>query len=237
MSNKIFQGDDFFLILKKMFSNNKLSQQIITLNLDNYRIALLDNDYKKIINSAAIITIDGRGLKLLLKMKFNKNFPIVTGSNIFEYLLFIANINKLKIALIGSENKVLEDVVRILKVRYPNISTFTHAPKLYFENDNEENDLLIEALNNFGPHFLFVALGAPRQEKWIFSNSQKIKTQIAVGIGSVFDTYSGYKRRAPRFVQLVGLEWFWRLLLEPSRLFKRYIILDLPFFFRQLKKK
>jgi N-acetylglucosaminyldiphosphoundecaprenol N-acetyl-beta-D-mannosaminyltransferase len=93
---------------------------------------------------------------------------------------------------------------------------------------------LINELVNKNPDIVFVALGSPRQELWINKIKERVGSKLYMGVGAVFDFYTGKKKRAPILFQRIGFEWFWRLLNEPKRLITRYLCNDLPFFMRQL---
>jgi N-acetylglucosaminyldiphosphoundecaprenol N-acetyl-beta-D-mannosaminyltransferase len=97
-----------------------------------------------------------------------------------------------------------------------------------------ENERLVRMINQAAPAFLFVALGAPRQDLWIQSHLHQLNVPVAVGVGCVFDLLAGVSRRAPGWMQAAGLEWAYRLGREPRRLWRRYIVNDLPVFGRLL---
>jgi N-acetylglucosaminyldiphosphoundecaprenol N-acetyl-beta-D-mannosaminyltransferase len=95
---------------------------------------------------------------------------------------------------------------------------------------------LINELTNKNPDIVFVALGSPRQELWISKIKDRVGAKLYMGVGAVFDFYTGIKKRAPVLLQKIGLEWFWRMINEPGRLAKRYLYNDLPFFVQQVKR-
>lgn len=112
------------------------------------------------------------------------------------------------------------------------IGTFSGSPK------TEDEEEIIEKINSFSPTLLFVAFGAPHQELWIARNLPKLKTvKVAMGVGGAFDFISGEKRRAPKFMRNIGLEWMWRLVLEPKR-FKRIwnAVVVFPFLIMQFRR-
>jgi N-acetylglucosaminyldiphosphoundecaprenol N-acetyl-beta-D-mannosaminyltransferase len=99
-----------------------------------------------------------------------------------------------------------------------------YSPPFSDEFSDEENRKIIENINRVKPQVLWVGLTAPKQEKWIHKNLEQLDVQIAVGIGAAFDFISGQVRRAPRWIQKIGLEWLDRTLKEPKRLWRRYLV-------------
>jgi N-acetylglucosaminyldiphosphoundecaprenol N-acetyl-beta-D-mannosaminyltransferase len=97
-----------------------------------------------------------------------------------------------------------------------------------------ESERMVRMINEAAPAFLFVALGAPRQDVWIRSHLHQLNVPVAMGVGCVFDLLAGVSRRAPTWMQSAGLEWAYRLCREPRRLWRRYILNDLPVFGRLL---
>ena len=141
----------------------------------------------------------------------------------------------MKIALVGSSNLAQQKIIKIIKEKFPNIKVVsTISPPFQFEKNESENKKVIDELIEAKPDVLFLSLGAPRQEYWIENYKNLIGTKLNVPVGAVFDYFSGEKTRAPKIFQAVGLEWFWRLLVEPKRLFNRYILNDIPFYFKML---
>lgn len=213
-------------------SNNGIPKQVITLNTDFLRISYFDKIFKAICTNNCIVVPDGIGVILLLFFRYHKIIDKITGCDILNVCLDIANNNRLRIAFLGSTMKTLIYIQSIINVRFPNICLKIISPDYEFEKNNNTNSEIIMELKSFSPDILFVALGCPRQEKWIYNYKNIIGAKINIGVGAAFDFYAGTKKRAPKFIRKIWLEWFWRLMHEPKRLFKRYIILDLPFFIK-----
>ncbi|MBX2975914.1 MAG: WecB/TagA/CpsF family glycosyltransferase [Ignavibacteriaceae bacterium] len=216
--------------LMDLISGNFINQ-IITLNLDFLRISTLDEEFKKICMDAALVVPDGVGVTSLLGRKYRKHFQRITGNDLLIELLNLSNTRQLRYAFVGASKEVQRKMSEKIKRDYPLIeNTLFISPENNFEQDNQKNNLIIEKLTLFNPDILIVALGCPRQEKWIFNNKDKIKAKINIGVGAAFDFYSGIIKRAPLLIQKVKFEWLWRMLIEPKRLLKRYIIDDMPFY-------
>ncbi|MBA7682914.1 N-acetylglucosaminyldiphosphoundecaprenol N-acetyl-beta-D-mannosaminyltransferase [subsurface metagenome] len=94
---------------------------------------------------------------------------------------------------------------------------------------DEIDNKIIDMINRCKPDILWVGLSAPKQEKWIYKNIDKLNIKMACGIGAVFNFYSGYVKRAPKWMQKIGLEWFYRIIAEPKRLLKKYLVYNTKF--------
>ncbi len=222
-------------LLQSSIKNSVENNIIVTFNLDFLRNTNLNSNFKQICKNAFLVLPDGIGITSLIYLKHGKMPPRITGSDVFSILLSIAEKNKLPIALVGSSIEVQKLVTQKIKSAYPNlIVAAALSPPKYFETKEIENERVVLELQSAKPDILFVALGSPRQEIWIEQNKNIIGAKINVGVGAVFDFYSGKKKRAPKIFQKLGLEWFWRLLNEPKRLFTRYILNDLPFYFKMI---
>ena len=138
----------------------------------------------------------------------------------------------------GGEPGVASSAAEILKQQYPELKVAgTLSPPFGFEKNETENNAVIEKLQQAKPDILFVALGAPKQDKWIAHNLAKTGVPVALGIGCTFDVISGKTKEAPRWMTDVGLEWLFRLTREPGRLWKRYLVRDPKFFWNVVEQK
>ena len=219
-------------VLRKVLSEENNPQIIITLNLDFLRIAGKNTDFLHVCNNSLWNLPDGSGVTTLLTIKYSQRVERITGNDLFPMLLDIADQQLYKVALLGSSDIVLSKVKNLISKKYQKIAEnlLCISPPLNFEKDPELNFKIVNDVMDFKPDIVFAALGCPRQELWLWENMNKFGSKINVGVGAVFDFYSGVKKRSPVFFQKIHTEWLWRLLNEPGRLFKRYIILDLPFF-------
>ena len=131
------------------------------------------------------------------------------------------------IALIGGEFAVTEKAAQKMTERFPGSKLY--ALPTPFPLDDAANAVLVDAIQSKNAKIVLVALGAPKQERWIRGNLERCGANVGIGIGSAFDIISGNKVRAPRLLRENGLEWLWRLVQEPKRLGRRYLIEDMPF--------
>ncbi len=173
---------------------------------------------------------------LPMRKKYWTAFPeIITGSGSFEDICKEAETQKIKISLIGGGKDVAKKTAQKLQKKFKKLEIITTIDGLDFKKFDSEK--VLKKLKN--SQIIFVALGCPRQELWIARNLEKIKSaRIAMGIGGTFDFYIGRISRAPKIFQKLGLEWFYRLLKEPSR-WKRIFnaVFKFPYIFLKKYKK
>ena len=210
------------------------SQIIVTFNLEFYRNALINKNFYSVCQNADLVIPDGISIIHLLKLKHKKRVTRITGNEIFDLILSLGNEIPLKIAFVGSTSQVIENLKSKVSINYPGCKIVAAiSPSYFFENKEEENNKVLQQLVNSKPDVLFLALGNPRQELWLNKYKEQIGSKLNVGVGAVFDFYTGQKRRSPELLQKLALEWAWRLFQEPRRLFKRYLIEGIPFYIKK----
>ena len=203
---------------------------IVTLQEDTY--------FKEIYRDAFLVVPDGVPLLWAAKV-LNKSLPErVNGTDLFERLCEVSSKAGFKVFLLGGRPGAAAAAAAILQKRYPNLKIAgTYCPTYGFENDLEELAIISSTIKAAAPDILFVGLGAPKQEKWIYKNYKELNIPISIGIGVSFELVSGMVKRAPRIMQSLGLEWFFRLLMEPRRLWKRYVVGNVVFVWLIIKQK
>lgn len=186
------------------------------------------------------IVCDSRILQLCSKFLDSPILETIPGSSFFqEFYNYHAGNPDIRIFLLGAEKGVGEEAKnRINRKCKREIIVGTYSPPFHFEEKKEENDEAIQRINECNPTVLIVGLGAPRQENWIIANRERLPgIKIIMGLGATIDFEAGKIRRAPAVWQKTRMEWFYRFLKEPKRLFRRYFIDDPKFFiyfFKQL---
>lgn len=150
----------------------------------------------------------------------------ITGIDIAEYLLKLANENKYSIYLFGAKAEVIEKLVNKIKVEYPNINILGYSNGYIKDRDKIMKDIIKKT-----PDICMVALGIPYQEKLIAQYFNKVNKGIYIGVGGSFDVMSGTKKRAPKLFIKLNLEWLYRIIIEPSRL-KRFWNNNIKFMFK-----
>ncbi|MBC8586925.1 WecB/TagA/CpsF family glycosyltransferase [Paratissierella segnis] len=220
--------DDIVKILEENLKGDKL-KTIYTPNTEIVMAAKENKELRDLINEGDIVIPDGIGLIYASRIKKKPLKERVTGFDTSVKLLEIANKNGYSLYLLGGKDGIAKSCVENINRDYPNIKIvgFHHG---YFKGshlgiENHEEELkIIDEINALNPDIIFVGLGFPKQEMWIHANRNRIKAKVIIGNGGVMDILSGNSKRAPEIYQKLGLEWFYRLIKEPSRI-KRQMIL------------
>ncbi len=230
-----FETDEFKTKLSHILLSQEKPHIITTFNLDFLRISEKNKDFLHICKNSLWNLPDGIGITYLIRLKYKIKIKRITGNDIFPILLKLANKQLLNVALIGSSEEALIKVREIINRKYGNLKDrlLTSSPPINFEEDEKINREVVQEIITFKPDIVFAALGCPRQELWLWQNMGQFKSKINIGVGAVFDYYSGTKKRSPNLLQKLSLEWLWRLACEPRRLLRRYVINDIPFFIKK----
>lgn len=191
---------------------------VATVNPEFLMEARRNSEFRKTLNDAALRVPDGFGLRLLCWLFGARVKERVAGADLLVRLCDFATKNQKRVFLFGAMKGIAGAAAQQLRQRFPNL--VVAGAENEFEPDGRERseEEVLERMNKTFPDILFVALGAPRQELWIKRNLTKLPTvKLAMGVGGSFEYLSGDLRRAPSFFRRSGLEWLWRLLLQPSR--------------------
>jgi N-acetylglucosaminyldiphosphoundecaprenol N-acetyl-beta-D-mannosaminyltransferase len=163
----------------------------------------------------------------MIKMPLREN---VNGTDMLPFLAQEAVKYGMSIFLFGGKPGIAAGMKLRLENDYPGI-VICGEHHGYFDRENE-NQKMVDLINQANPDLLLVAFGVPHQEQWICRNFEQLKCRVVMGVGGLFDFYSGNIRRAPKWMREIGMEWFFRFLMEPVRMFKRYFVGNPLFVFR-----
>lgn len=203
------------------YSKAKRRGKIMYLNADCILLAMRDREYMAILNRADLVYADGIGVVLGAKL-FGEKLPgRMTGADFMPDFCDKFEKSGLSIYLLGGREGAAAGAAKRLKQRCPGLKV-AGAHHGYF--DHERSGSVIEAINRANPHILLVGFGAPRQERWIDRNAERLDVPVIWGVGGLFDFLSGDTRRGPKWLLDNGFEWLCRLFVEPRRLWKRYLI-------------
>lgn len=213
--------------IENMIQSQKKSY-IVPINVDVVMKIEEDEKLKKIINEADMVLVDGKPLIWISKIKRNKIKEKVSGSDLVPKLCEVSNKKGYSIFIIGGKEGIAEKAKQKLEEKYNNINIVgTYAPPFGFEKNQEELNKINEMISLVKPDLLFACFGCPKQEKWIYDNYNKYDAKVSICAGATVDFLAGNVKRAPKWMSNCGLEWFYRFLQEPKRLFKRYFIDDI----------
>lgn len=179
--------------------------------------------FRKVVNSADLVIPDGRPLLWTQRLMGFKEAQQVRGQDITNEVCSISQESAVKIGLYGgSDPAVLDKVETNLRLKYPNIKiTYKYSPPFRALTDDEAK-IVQDEINRAEVDVLFVGIGCPKQEKWMYDQKGSINA-VMLGVGAAFDFIAGTKKHAPIWMQKAGLEWLFRLIAEPRRLWKRYL--------------
>lgn len=206
------------------FLNSNNGHYIITANPEIAVCAQKDHEFREIINNADLVLPDGIGLLFASKLvsrKENLNERIQGIDLIYKIAKHFDNpAKKIRIFFLGSRGEGAKLAAQKIKKNFPNIEI---AGFFGGDADKEGDRIAVSIINQSKPNILFVAYGAPRQEKWIARNLKKMPTvRLAIGVGGAFDMINGKIKRAPHWMRKTGLEWLWRFIKEPWRIGRIY---------------
>lgn len=197
---------------------------IYTPNTEIIMKAQDDPEFKAILNEGDLVVPDGIGVVLASKIHHLGLTERVPGIELMTMMLEYCNRTGKSIYLFGGQPKVAEMAAVKIKETYPNLK-IAGTRDGFFESYQELN--ILDEINEKKPDILFVALGAHKQEKWISKYKKTINAKVAMGVGGSLDVWAGTAKRAPLFFQKTGLEWFYRLLKQPTRIMR---MMSLPKF-------
>lgn len=210
------------------------SHQICFVNADCANIAYRNCDYLRAINLSTLTLADGIGMKLAGRMLRRGIKQNVNGSDLFPRLCERLAVTGKGIFLLGGREGVAEGVRDWIHSNYPEAKV-CGARHGYFTEDEEAD--VINEIRQSGASVLLVAFGAPRQDLWISRHLSQTGVKVAMGVGGLFDFYSGRIRRAPQWMRECGMEWLYRFIQEPRRMWRRYFVGNALFLFRVLKER
>lgn len=233
--------DLYILGSKKELDRLKDGKLLInTINAHSYNTALKDTLFAEALMKGDVLIPDGASIVMACKWLKAKSQPEerIAGWDLFVYEMERLNARGGKCFFMGSSEKVLALIREKAAKVYPNIKVETYSPPYKPEFTEEDNRLIIDAINTAKPDLLWIGMTAPKQEKWAYKHWKELNINCHCGtIGAVFDFFAGTVERAPLWWQEHSLEWLYRLLKEPKRMWRRYIIGNTLFLLNIAKEK
>ena len=212
---------------------------INTINAHSFNTAQKDGLFAEALRNGDYLIPDGASIVKACRWLGCKSQPKerVAGWDLFEFEMDRLNGTGGRCMFMGSSPKVLSLIVEKAKTVYPNIEIVTYSPPYKPEFTDEDNRAIVKAINDADPDLLWIGMTAPKQEKWAYSHWNELNIRCHVGtIGAVFDFFAGTYERAPRWWQEHSLEWLYRLVKEPRRMWRRYVIGN-PLFLLNLRRE
>ena len=228
--------EDTLRAIEKFITNGRKSQVCIT---NAYSLVLMqkDTEFKDITNSASLVVADGQPLVWISKLYGEPISERVAGPDlVYEFSRRSAK-KRHKLFFLGSNSTTLKRMVENLKELFPSLQIVgVYSPPFEKQFSERENEGMVALINKVKPDVLFVGLGVPKQERWIWEHKDELQVPVSIGVGAAFDFVAGTVKRAPKWMQKCGLEWLFRLCQEPRRLWRRYLIGNLIFLWLVLKE-
>lgn len=223
-------------VIEEFITIGKKSQVCVT---NAYSLVLMqkDKEFKDITNSASLVVADGEPLTWISKLYGEPIPERVAGPDlVYEFSRRSAK-KRYKLFFLGSNSSTLKKMVENLKKIFPSLQIVgAYSPPFKKQFSERENEGMVALINKVKPDVLFVGLGAPKQERWIWKHKDELQVPVSIGVGAAFDFVAGTLKRAPEWMQKCSLEWLFRLYQEPRRLWKRYLIGNTIFIWLVLKE-
>jgi len=207
---------------------NTRQSYVVTPNVDHIVKLQTDIEFLEIYENASLVLADGQPLIWISKLYKRPIKEKISGSDLFPQVCKLAADKGYKMFFLGAAEGVADIAAKNLAGKYQGLSVAgTLSPKPGFENDPDEIRTVVDTVRTASPDILVVALGAPKQEKFLFRNRESLDVPLSILVGAALDFEAGVVKRCPVWMSRCGLEWFYRFCKEPGRMFRRYFIDDM----------
>lgn len=226
-------------IIVEWIESDGRGRYLVCANPHSIHVAQRDQLFRHSFKHADLVVPDGAGVVLASRILDGNIKERITGSDIFFGLSDIfSRRGGGSFFFLGSTTEVLEQIERRMMVDYPQIRVVgSYSPPFRDAFSEGDNKKMVEIINEANPDVLWVGMTAPKQEKWIYENRDRLNVKFIGAIGAVFDFYAGRIKRAHPVFQKYGMEWFPRLLREPRRLWRRNFISNPSFVFKVIRTR
>lgn len=212
--------DETIRRVEKIIEKGKPTQHVV-INASKVNLMEDDPELRRIVNSCPLINADGASIVWAAKKLGVPLKERVTGCDLFQELVKVASEKGYKIYLFGAKEEVVTKVKAIYEEQYPGIQIVGYRNGYFTEADEPE---IVKNMAESGADMMFVAFSSPKKEYWVNKYLEQLNIPFVMGVGGSFDIVAGVTERAPKWFQAHGLEWFYRFIQEPRRMWKRYII-------------
>jgi N-acetylglucosaminyldiphosphoundecaprenol N-acetyl-beta-D-mannosaminyltransferase len=198
----------------------RASHVIFTANAASLCMMRHDPAFASACRSAQLTLADGMSVVWGLRASGQPAPERVTGVDLMERLLEESGRRQLRVYFLGARREVVENLAKTSRARYPGLEIAGFRDGYFGAEDHES---IVDDIRASGAQILFVGMPSPFKDTWCERHRERLCVPVIIGVGGSFDVLAGYIKRAPRWMQHYGLEWFWRLLMEPGRLWRRYL--------------
>lgn len=222
-------------IINRLIQENGNSY-VVTPNVDHIVQLETDKELQDVYSNAALILTDGKPLLWIAKLYGTPIKEKISGSDLFPLLCSMATKKGYKMFFLGAAEGVAVKAAENLSNQFKGLQIVgTYSPPLGFEWNQEETERIKAMIKESKPDILIVGLGCPKQEKFMYHHCKELGVPISFGLGASFDFEAGNIKRAPRWMSDYGLEWLFRMIQDPKRLARRYLVNDMKIFKLALK--
>ncbi len=207
-------------------ASERVTHHIVTVNVAILMMARDDRELADAIARADLVVVDGKPLVWTARWMKTPVPEKVSGVDLMKQLLEVGNTRSLSVYLLGTTEERLEVLCRVIRAKWPNVRV-VGARNGYFKP--EEHASVVRGIRDARADLLLVGMPAPFKEIWCERHRAELATPAVLGVGGAFDVLAGFVPRAPRLLQEAGLEWAWRLAMEPRKLWKRYLVTNSAF--------
>lgn len=223
-------------VIERFVASGRPHQHVVV-NVDKLVKAQRDPGLRQIINDCALINVDGMPVVWASRLLGKPLKERVAGVDLFDALMQRAALRGWRVYLLGAKEEVVSRVREIYAQRYPAL-VFAGHRNGYWKPEEEEG--VVREIEAARADLLFVAISSPKKEQFLGAYQERMRVPFAMGVGGTFDVAAGKVKRAPTWMQKWGLEWFYRFLQEPRRMFRRYFVEDMAFiglFMKEWRKR
>ncbi|RMG69352.1 MAG: glycosyltransferase [Bacteroidetes bacterium] len=238
--NSLISTGSYPEAIDRIFSlrETRPSSYVCFANVHMVMEAYQDTHFQQILNDADMAAPDGKPIAKVAGWQLGRDQDRVAGMDVMPDLLAEASRRGKSVYFYGNTQKVLDALTAKIRQKLPDLRIAgAYSPPFRPLSEAEQAEV-IDMINEAKPDFIFVSLGCPKQEKWMAQHRGKVQG-VMLGVGNAFNTYAGLEKRSPRWMQKLSLEWLYRLMQEPQRLWKRYLVTNSQFiwlFLRSYRK-
>ncbi len=228
---------NYTIFNQSLHSIKKPKALISTINAHSYNTLNEDKDFQRALQSSDVLLPDGISVVWAMRMLTGVKLQKIAGADLFQFEMERVNAIGGKCFFLGSTDNILQLIRKKAAKEYPNVEIHSYSPPYKPQFSDDDNREMIKAVNSVEPDVLFVGMTAPKQEKWAYEHFDELKVGHVCCIGAVFDFYAGTVNRAPHWMINNGLEWAYRLVKEPRRMWRRYLIGNAKFIASMVQEK
>lgn len=225
--------DETVEAVEKIIAAGKPTQHVV-INALKVNLMRKDEALRRIVNDCPLINADGASIVYAAKMLGVPVRERVTGFDLFLRLVEVAAENGYRIYLFGAKEEVVNRVKAVFREKYPDLQIVGTRNGYFTEKEEPQ---IVADMASSGADMMFVAFSSPKKEYWIHKYLEQLNIPFVMGVGGSFDVVAGVTDRAPKWMQDHGLEWFYRFIQEPGRLWKRYLVGNVSFVLYMLSWK